>query len=177
MAASIINAGPSDGFVFPPVSSGGGLSDGSYGDIAVSGGGTVMDIAAGAVGNTELRNGAACSVVGRSATTVGALADIAAAANDRYLARSANALSFKQIAASEVSGLSDAATTSVADIITAVIAFIDANYGGLLAAAASVSTKGDLIVWDGSAWAIKPIGADGRVLTANSTEDTGLEWA
>jgi len=40
-----------------------------------------------------------------------------------------------------------------------------------------VSTKGDLIVWDGSAWAIKPIGADGRVLTANSTEDTGLEWA
>jgi len=55
------------------------LADGDYGDIVVSGGGTAMDIDANVVGNTELRDSSALSVIGRSANSAGDPADIVAA--------------------------------------------------------------------------------------------------
>ena len=38
------------------------------------------------------------------------------------------------------------------------------------------TTKGDILVWSGSAWAIHPIGADGTSLRANSAATNGIEW-
>jgi hypothetical protein len=40
----------------------------------------------------------------------------------------------------------------------------------------SPSTKGDLVVWDGSDWVILPAGTDGDVLTADSGDSTGLSY-
>jgi len=88
-----------------PAGGGGGLSDGDKGDITVSGGGTVWNIDAGVVGNAELRNGAATSVVGRSAGSVGALADIAASANGDVLRMAGGALGWGAIPESSVTNL------------------------------------------------------------------------
>lgn len=49
------------------------------------------------VGNAELRNSAAVSVIGRSANSTGDPADIAAGANDRLLARVGDVLGFVQL--------------------------------------------------------------------------------
>lgn len=68
-AADIFGAGHELTFVYrssvprwelqnPAATGGGGISDGDKGDIVVSGGGTVWEIDAGAVGTTELANGA-----------------------------------------------------------------------------------------------------------------------
>lgn len=54
------------------------------------------------VGNAELRNSAAVSVIGRAANSSGDPADIAAGANDRLLTRVANALAFTQLTAGMV---------------------------------------------------------------------------
>lgn len=86
-----------DGFVFPvPVGSGGGgLADGNYGDVTVSGGGTVIDINADAVGTPEiddgtvtdakLRDSAGLSVIGRATGIAGAPADIVSGGANQVL--------------------------------------------------------------------------------------------
>ena len=62
-----------------------GLADGDYGDIVVSGGGTAMNLDANSVANTELRDSAAISVIGRSVNSVGDPAGIAAASSGDIL--------------------------------------------------------------------------------------------
>ncbi|HRI37088.1 MAG TPA: hypothetical protein PLO50_00875 [Nitrospira sp.] len=57
-------------------SGGGSLSDADYGDITVSGGGTVMTIDNSVVTDAKLRDSAALSVIGRASNTAGAVADI-----------------------------------------------------------------------------------------------------
>lgn len=54
-----------------------------------------------------------------------------------------------------------------------------ANLGLLTSAAISVplTTKGDLLVQNGSVNVALPVGSNGRVLTADSTESTGIKWA
>ncbi len=59
-------------------SSAGGLADGDYGDVIVSSTGSVMELDANVVGNTELRDSVALSVIGRSPNSAGDPADIAA---------------------------------------------------------------------------------------------------
>jgi hypothetical protein len=61
------------------------------------------------VTDAKLRTGGACSVVGRSANSTGNVADISASANDRVLLRTADALSFGQVAAGMIA--TDAVTT------------------------------------------------------------------
>jgi hypothetical protein len=60
---------------------GGDLVDGDYGDITVSGTGTVMTIDNGVVSNAKIRDSAGLSVLGRSGSTTGAIADITCTAN------------------------------------------------------------------------------------------------
>lgn len=50
-----------------------------------------------AITNAKLRDSSGTSVIGRSANSTGAPADIQASANDRVLARSSDALSFQQV--------------------------------------------------------------------------------
>jgi hypothetical protein len=73
------------------------LQDGDKGDITVSAAGTTWTIDNDAISNAKLRDSGACSVIGRSANSSGDPADISAAANDRLLARTSNALSFQQL--------------------------------------------------------------------------------
>ncbi|RLB87079.1 MAG: hypothetical protein DRH26_16290, partial [Deltaproteobacteria bacterium] len=40
-----------------------------------------------------------------------------------------------------------------------------------------VTTKGDIVVYDGSEAAVLPVGSDGQVLKADAAEDTGVKWA
>ena len=74
-----------------------GIADADYGDITVTTGGTVMTIDNDVVTDAKLRNSAAVSVIGRSANSAGDPADIAAAANDRLLARTSDSLAFQQL--------------------------------------------------------------------------------
>jgi hypothetical protein len=62
-----------------------------FGTVATAG------IANDAVDDTKLRNGGACSVIGRSANSSGDPADISAASNGQALVRDANALAFKTL--------------------------------------------------------------------------------
>lgn len=64
---------------------------------------TTAKIAANAVGNTDLRDSAACSVIGRSANSVGDPADIAASADGQFLGRAAGALSFQLVGVTSIS--------------------------------------------------------------------------
>jgi hypothetical protein len=64
------------------------------GDVTKTAGGTALTIAANAVTNTMIRDGGACSVIGRSANSTGDPADISAATNGTILCRRADALSF-----------------------------------------------------------------------------------
>lgn len=86
-------------------SSAAGLADGDYGDIVVSGVGTVMDIDSNVVGNTELRDSTALSVIGRSTNSVGDPADIAATVDGDVLRRSGVTLGFGSIPESSVTNL------------------------------------------------------------------------
>lgn len=86
-------------------SSAAGLTDGDYGDIVVSGVGTVMDIDSNVVGNTELRDSTALSVIGRSVNSVGDPADIAATVDGDVLRRSGVTLGFGSIPESSVTNL------------------------------------------------------------------------
>lgn len=54
------------------------------------------------IGDTQLRQGTATSVIGRSVNSLGNVADIQAAADNRILARASGALSFRQIVNADV---------------------------------------------------------------------------
>jgi hypothetical protein len=87
------------------VTSAAGLVDGDYGDIVVSGSGATMDIDANVVGNTELRDSSALSVIGRSVNSVGDPADIVASVDGDVLRRSGATIGFGSIPESSVTNL------------------------------------------------------------------------
>jgi hypothetical protein len=96
--------------------------DGLEGGGTVSGGVTLA-IGDGAVTNQMLRNGAACSVIGRGGNTQGDVADIQATADGRVLARRGGQLAFYnaiELTTITVGNLrvTPAATVSVATLST-----------------------------------------------------------
>lgn len=72
---------------------------------------TSLTLPSNVVDRAHLVNGSACSVIGRSANSTGAVADITASTNDRVFGRFSNTLSFGQVpvAAISASGLASAA--------------------------------------------------------------------
>lgn len=97
-----VNAGGTDIESYTPS----GVSDGDKGDITVSSGGTVFTIDAGVVTLAKMAaDGAAVSVLGRAAGTVGARADIVAGADGDVLRRDAGVVGFGSIPEASVAGL------------------------------------------------------------------------
>jgi len=135
--------------------------------IATNGGVGAAEIVDNTVGNTEIRQGAAVSIIGRSANSTGNVADIAAGANDTILRRVANALDFgaltagmfpanivadaaiRQSAALSVVGRSANSTGNVADIAAAADNEVLRRSGtaigfGAINLASSAAVTGDL---------------------------------
>lgn len=71
----------------------------STGALTASG---AISLPAGSITRANLANGTACSVIGRSANSSGAVADISTATNDRILSRTSNVLSWTQLTAGMV---------------------------------------------------------------------------
>lgn len=80
------------------------------------------------IGNTHLRQGAAASVIGRSAGTVGNVADIASSADDQFLVRRSGALQFGALQASDIQAVG--AITTASNGLTKVGS--DVKLGGVL---------------------------------------------
>jgi hypothetical protein len=78
------------------------VADGDKGDITVSSSGTVWAIDNGAVTNSKFRNSNGLTVVGRSANSSGAVADISAGTDGHVLRRSGTTLGFGQIVAAGI---------------------------------------------------------------------------
>jgi hypothetical protein len=100
----------------PPGS--GGITDGDKGDITVTGG--VWEIDPGVVGNAELRDSVALSVIGRASNSTGDPADIAAASDGQVLRRSGTALAFGAVDLSSANAITgDLPFANLAQIATA----------------------------------------------------------
>ena len=106
---------------------GGGLSDADYGDIVVTGSGSVWTIdansvtsskiAANEVADADIRQSAGLSVLGRSANSTGNIADITAGSDNYVLRRSGTSIGFGTVAAG---GIADSAITAIKIISNAV---------------------------------------------------------
>lgn len=147
-----------------------GVTDGDKGDVTVSGSGSTWTIDNNAVTPAKLDDGAACSVLGRGANSAGDRADIAASANGQVLRRSGDAVAFGAV------DLADA------DAVTGALAVGNGGTGQTSAAAAfdalaPGTSKGDVIVHNGTDHVRLAVGTDGHVLTADSAEAAGVKWA
>lgn len=78
----------------PAGGGGGSISDGDYGDIVVSGSGTVMTIDGNVVSNSKFRQSVANSVVGRASGSTGNVGDIQATTTWSFLGFNGTSLSF-----------------------------------------------------------------------------------
>lgn len=102
--------------------SGDGLSrNGSTGILAVNVDGTTLEISsdsvqvkANGIGNSHLRQSSGVSVIGRSASTTGNVADITAGSNNTVLKRSSDTLSFSAIVSADITD-GTIATGDIAD--------------------------------------------------------------
>lgn len=96
------------------ITGGGGLPpDADYGDITVSGSGSIWTIDAATVTPAKITNRAALSVFGRSANSSGVGADIAAGTDAFVLRRSGTTLGFGTIGDASISGLAFSKLTSL----------------------------------------------------------------
>ena len=150
-----------------------------------------------AVEFSKLENGSSLSVLGRSANSSGAVASIAAGSNHTVLRRHNLALEFGTVDAQFLSSdsvtsakIQDGAVTSakIADgtivdgdinataaIAQSKIANLTTDLSGKLPT--TLTTKGDLITRSASAPDRLPVGTNGHVLTADSSETLGVKWA
>jgi len=88
---------------------------------------------------------------------------------------------FRAVVAADIPTLNQN-TTGTASNVTGTVAIANGGTGQTTKLAAfdalsPASTKGDLIAFDGTDNVRLPVGADGLVLQADSTQTTGLKWA
>lgn len=143
------------------------------GDVTASAGSGTTAIGADKVLDTMLRNGTACSVIGRAANSSGDPGDISASANDTLLARSGNALAF-QVTTTGMYGDATVTLPKMANLATQrIIGRATGSTGVPEAITASQvidfigSTRGSLIYRGSGGWAAVTPGTAGHVLTSN----------
>ena len=86
--------------------SGGGVADADYGDITVSGSGSVWTIDNDVVTYAKMQQASGLSIIGRSSNTSGTLAEITSTANGQVLHRSGSNLHFGTIGDSSITASS-----------------------------------------------------------------------
>jgi hypothetical protein len=133
-------------------------------------GNITIGIAANGVTDAKLRQSVALSVIGRAANSTGNVADIAAVNDHEVLRRSGTSLAF-----GAVNLASSVAVTGALPIAnggtgqTAQTAAFNALSPG--------TTKGDVIVHNGTNNVRVGVGSDGQSLVADSAQTTGVKWA
>lgn len=140
------------------------------GDVTAIAGSGSTTIAANAVTDAKFRQGAALSVVGVTGNATANVADIAAGSDHQVLRRSGTALAFGAV------NLAQSAA------VTGALAIGNGGTGqttqtAAFDALAPTTTKGDLIVSNGTDNIRLPVGTNNYVLTADSAEASGVKWA
>ena len=145
-----------------------GVTDGDKGDIVVSSSGTVWTIDTNVVSNAKFRQSAAVSVVGNSTNATANVADITASADNQILGRRSGALTF--------------AAVSLANEITGTLGIGNGGTGQTTQTAAfnaldPLTTKGDIIVNDGTNSVRQGVGTDDQAIAADSTQTNGIRYS
>lgn len=128
---------------------------------------TVVD---GSISNAKIRDGAALSVIGRASNSSGDVADIAAGTDKQVLRRSGTSIGF------------GAVDLTSSDAVSGALPIANGGTGQTtqtagMDALSPTTTKGDLLVDNGTNVIRLGVGANGKVLTANSGVSAGVEWA
>lgn len=136
------------------------------GDVTASANSNSTAIASNAVTDAKLRDGGACSVIGRSANSSGDPADISAASNGTVLKRSANALSF-------------AAVDLTADVAATILPVANGGTNGATATAgmnnlSPLTTRGDIMRRDATNTTRLAVGTANQILKSDGTDPS---WA
>lgn len=130
-------------------------------------GSLTISVTANGITDAKLRQGAATTVIGRSANSTGNVADIAASGDGQVLLQRAGALLF--------------AVLNIASEITGTLAVGNGGTGQTTATAAfdaldPLTTKGDVIVHNGTNSIRVAVGSNGQLLVADSGTTPGVAW-
>lgn len=129
----------------------------------------VVSVTANGITDAKLRQGVALSVVGRSANSVGNVADIVAASDGQVLRRAGTALAF------------GAVSLATAAAVTGALGIANGGTGQTTQTAAfnaldPLTTKGDVIAHDGTNSVRLTVGTNGQLPVADSTAAAGIAW-
>jgi len=105
-SGDVLSTDGSGNLSFIPLSGGGGVTDGDYGDITVSSSGSVWTIDNSVVTYGKMQNASAHSILGRSSNTSGNIGEITSSGNGQVLHRNGSNLVFGTIGDSSITNSS-----------------------------------------------------------------------
>jgi len=149
----------------------------SSGSLTLGGALTGVDLATQVTGTLPIANGGSGQTTAQTAMNVFA----GAVTSGQYLRGNGTNVVMAAIQAADVPTLNQN-TTGTASNVTGTVAIANGGTGQTTKLAAfdalsPATTKGDLIAYDGTDNVRLPIGTDTFVLTADSTQATGMKWA
>jgi hypothetical protein len=149
----------------------------SSGSLTLGGALTGVDLATQVTGTLPIANGGSGQTTAQTALNAFA----GAVTSGQYLRGNGSNVVMSAIQAADVPTLNQN-TTGTASNVTGTVAIANGGTGQTTKLAAfdalsPATTKGDLIAYDGTDNVRLPIGTDTFVLTADSTQATGMKWA